>query len=84
MKEQNFQNHVRMHPMFHFVVMPLVFITLIGSIIHLFPGPRGGDPLWFAIIELLGAFALIVVALLTRGYANKQSIAHWKPDHLRV
>lgn len=36
MSEQNFSNHARMHPLFHYVTAPLVVAGLIGSIVNLF------------------------------------------------
>jgi hypothetical protein len=36
MAEQHLKNHARLEPGFHFVVMPIAFLTLIGSVYHLF------------------------------------------------
>ena len=31
---QNFGNHTKLVPMFHFVVLPILFINLVSSIMH--------------------------------------------------
>lgn len=71
MQEQNYQNHVRFHPMFHYVVVPMAMIVLIGAVFNLFPPFRGGMELWFAIILLIAALALVMAVMLIRTYANK-------------
>lgn len=36
MSEQNFSNHARYHPAYHFVAAPLTLIGLIGSLVNFF------------------------------------------------
>lgn len=36
MSEQNFSNHTRLHPAYHFVAAPLALIGLIGSLVNFF------------------------------------------------
>jgi hypothetical protein len=53
MTTQNYANHARFVPMFHFVLAPLLVLTLIGSLVNLYQSV--GDP------ERLYSAALIVV-----------------------
>lgn len=68
---QSYQNHVRLYPPHHYVLMPLAAIALIGSIWNLVPRFRGGTELWPAILLLVASFALALASLLMRGYATK-------------
>jgi len=36
---QNFQNHARFHPVFHFVLVPIFFINVIVAIVVLVRAP---------------------------------------------
>jgi len=71
MQEQSYEKHVRMHPLFHYVLVPLALVTLIGALFNLLPRFRGGIELWYAIILLVAAFAFVLVVMLERMYANK-------------
>lgn len=63
---QNYQNHVRYHPPFHFVLTPLVFLNLIWSLVSLYR-----DPGWETGQGVLIAFILIIVGLIARTSALK-------------
>jgi len=71
MQEQSYEKHVRIHPPFHYVLVPLALITFIGAVFNLIPRFRGGIELWYAIILLLASFAFVLVVMLERMYANK-------------
>lgn len=71
MQEQSYEKHVRMHPLFHYVLVPLALVTFIGALFNLLPRFRGGIELWYAIILLVAAFAFVLVVMLERMYANK-------------
>lgn len=66
MQQQNYSNHRRFDPMFHFFLAPVFLITLIASVVHAirFPG------LWSAWMVLV-ALALVVLASKTRLYSLK-------------
>jgi Family of unknown function (DUF6526) len=71
MQEQSYKNHVRFHPLYHYVLVPLVLITFVGSIFNLFPKFRGGMELWYAIVLLMASGALLLVVVLAREYTKK-------------
>jgi hypothetical protein len=66
---QNYKNHARIDPPFHFFVMPILLLNFIFSIyvtIHRWPEHSRLHP-WWIIVSL----ALIVLALKSRMYAVK-------------
>lgn len=63
-KVQNFENHARLVPMFHFFIFPVLAINLIWSLVQL----RNG--IGFAsVLSVLVAAALAALALLARLFA---------------
>jgi len=71
MKTQQYHNHARIHPLYHYILMPLAVLTLAGTLLHLFPRLRGGLALWDAVVLLIAAAALGIAVLLIRSYAAK-------------
>jgi hypothetical protein len=67
--EQNFSNHTRTMPAFHFVVLPLSLLTFIGSIVNLVES--WGDHMRIYSASLIVVLALIVMtmALIARIFA---------------
>ncbi|HEX4946323.1 MAG TPA: DUF6526 family protein [Blastocatellia bacterium] len=63
---QTYENHVRYHPPFHFVLFPLVLLNLIWSLVSLWREP-GLD----TTKDLLVALLLGIVGFLARGSALK-------------
>lgn len=61
---QNYSNHIRRHPLFHFFLLPALTIHLGWTIARLWQQPS-----WDRAEQLLLAAALIVMALLVRTYA---------------
>lgn len=66
MAEQNYSNHRRWYPLFHFVVMPLLALNFLSHLIRFFMAPSWGLAFW----TLLGA-TLILLALASRLMALK-------------
>lgn len=69
MKAQNFSNHTRYHPLFHYVLLPLSLAGLVAACIFLFTSPDGintGNLLW-----VLAFFLLFNIAGLVRIYSLK-------------
>ena len=65
MAEQNFKNHVRLVPTFHFFVLPVLLLNFVQSIFRLVhSGFR-----WNEIVGVLTALALIFLALHARLFA---------------
>lgn len=69
MKEQNYSNHARFVPVFHFFIMPAAFILFIGTIVNLVKSSE--DNMYNASLLVLGSFLLLMIALFGRGFALK-------------
>ena len=59
---QNFSNHTRYDPLFHFFILPVFAITLIATIVHLVRRP-GLCSAWMVVFMLAAIFALFKVRL---------------------
>lgn len=66
---QNFKNHTRMHPAYHYILVPIVIIGLIWSLVHLMKSPEWNH--FNAALITLAFIALFLVGALTRIYALK-------------
>ncbi|MGD8191390.1 DUF6526 family protein [Brevibacillus ginsengisoli] len=67
MNTQNYQNHRRLHPIFHYVSLPLLLVTLVGSLILLIK--EGFSLASFLILVI--AFLLFIAFFLLRTYSLK-------------
>jgi hypothetical protein len=66
---QNYKNHARLDPLYHFVLGPILLLNLGFSIyvtIHFWPEHRHLHPWWIVM-----SFALLILATKTRTYALK-------------
>jgi hypothetical protein len=63
---QTYENHVRYHPPFHFVLLPLVLLNFIWAIVSLIR-----EPDWSQVQGLLIAFLLAHIGFIARGSALK-------------
>jgi hypothetical protein len=63
-KAQNFKNHARLVPPFHFFVLPVLLINLIYSLVRLKDGVAFSS-VWSAVLAL----ALLMLAVLGRVFA---------------
>ena len=61
---QNYANHVRFDPLFHFFALPVVGLTVIAAIVHAIQRPS-----WFSIWLIVFSVAVVIVTLRTRLYA---------------
>ncbi|WP_017378743.1 DUF6526 family protein [Paenisporosarcina sp. TG-14] len=71
MKKQDYKTHVRMHPLYHYVLLSLLLGTLIVSIINLFRSLNSGDNVLQSILLLLMVASIIIIAILVRLYSMK-------------
>jgi hypothetical protein len=71
METQNYANHRQTVPMFHFVVFPLLVLTLIGSGVNLYDS--WGDPIriYSASLIVVLTFCVLVLLFLCRIFALK-------------
>jgi hypothetical protein len=63
-REQNYQNHTRLFPLFHYVVMPILFGNFLVSTWRLWQTPNF-DTVWSTIL----AVGLVALALAARAMA---------------
>src|SRR5437868_15466574 len=64
--EQNYSNHTRWYPLFHFVVVPLLLINLLSHLVRYFMAPS-----WTLFFWVLLSVTLILLALASRLMALK-------------
>jgi cbb3-type cytochrome oxidase subunit 3 len=69
MNQQNFSNHARYHPLYHYIIAPLVLVGLIGSIVNLTHCTP--ETCYSASLLTLVFFILLILGWLVRGYALK-------------
>ncbi len=72
MKEQNYQNHGKLSPLFHIVLGLLVLALLVISIINFIHFLRTHDGTWYTpVLFLLLAITVTIHAIITRLFSTK-------------
>ena len=71
MPEQSYANHRQTVPLFHFVLLPLLLLTLIGSVVNLYISWGDHERLYSAALIVVLSFCGLVTALLCRVFALK-------------
>ncbi len=71
MKDQNYSNHMRLVPGFHFFVLPLAGFMLVWSAIKLYRHYSLGFGLGLPFLCLLASLLIILTALYARSFALK-------------
>ena len=71
MKEQNYTHHAKFEPVFHFAVMPLLLLTLIGSGVNLYHSWGDHTRFYSAALLVVLTFCVIMAALFARLFALK-------------
>ncbi|MFX3674870.1 MAG: DUF6526 family protein [Paenisporosarcina sp.] len=71
MKNQNYQTHTRLHPLYHYVLVSLLLATLVISIINVVHSFNAGENLLQSMLLLLMALTFIIIAILVRIYPIK-------------
>ena len=73
MAEQTYKNHTRWHPVWHFIVYPLILATIVGAGINLYDTchDHRDDNLYSASLIFLISFLLLVMAFYSRLFALK-------------
>jgi len=66
MESQNFANHTRWHPAFHFFILPVMLINFFWSVITFVKAP-GKNSGWWIIVSL----ALLMLTVFVRTYSLK-------------
>jgi hypothetical protein len=63
---QNYGNHTRWDPAFHFFALPVILLTVIAAIVHCVQRPS-----WFSGWLILFSIATVILAVKARFYALK-------------
>lgn len=71
MQKQDYKTHVRLHPLYHYVLLSLLLGTLIISIINLVRSLNSGDHVLQSFLLLLIVASIIIIAILVRLYSMK-------------
>ena len=71
MKSQDYKNHTRIHPVYHYVLSLLVLVTLVAAIMNMVRAINEGANLLQAVILVLIMMIIIIVVALVRTYALK-------------
>jgi hypothetical protein len=66
MDTQNFANHTRWHPTFHFFVLPVMLINFVWAVVVFFRAP-GWNSGWWIVVSL----ALLILTTFVRTYSLK-------------
>lgn len=79
-KPQNFKNHEKFVPLYHFVLAPIALILFIASIVNLF-----SDKFSLTSILILGiSICIIILVILVRQFATKlQDRSIYNEENLR-
>jgi hypothetical protein len=65
-KPQNYANHTRFDPFFHYFIAPVFLITWIMTVVHLIRHPR-----WHSVWHMILALAAVVLVTRMRIYSLK-------------
>lgn len=70
-KMQNYKNHRRFVPVYHYYLSLLILATLIGSVINLFKSVDAGEGVYSASLILAICIALVLIFFFSRVFALK-------------
>ncbi len=71
MKEQNYSNHARLVPGYHFVLSPVLLLTCIGSLVNLWKSLGDHQRLYSASLIVVLSFCALFIAGYARIFALK-------------
>ena len=67
--QQTYSNHTRWYPLFHFVLVPLLFLNLLDHVVRIFTNT--GDARWDQVFWTVFSLVLILLATVARLQALK-------------
>jgi hypothetical protein len=71
MQQQSFNNHARLVPLYHFVLLPMILLFIIGSVVNLITSCQAGEALYNeSLLVLLGVIAFLMTFFI-RSFALK-------------
>jgi hypothetical protein len=68
LQEQNYRNHRRVDPRYHFVLIPISLIVLAGTVVAVINSVNSGETIWLSVLSLMMSIILILAATLIRTY----------------
>src|SRR6478672_6141914 len=71
MATQSYTNHVRRVPMYHFVLLPILLLTLIGSLVNLAQSLGDHERLYSAALIAVLCGCSLILAILARVFPLK-------------
>ncbi|MBI4908768.1 MAG: hypothetical protein HY820_34425 [Acidobacteria bacterium] len=71
MSGQNFKNHARFDPAFHFVLFPVLLLSVVGAGVNLKKTLDTHQGLYSASLLFVALLSMLVLQLITRVYALK-------------
>lgn len=71
MTEQNFSNHARLVPLYHFVLFGLIVLTLIGSFVNLYQSFGDHSRIYNASLICVMCVSLLILFFFARIFALK-------------
>ena len=71
MPTQNYANHRKFVPIFHGILLPVLFLTVIGSVVNLVLSIGDHQRLYSASLIVVLSFAMLVMSVLSRVFALK-------------
>src|SRR5260370_17451857 len=80
MDTQNYANHRQNVPGFHFVLIPILLLTVIGSIVNLVMSWGDHERLYSAALIVVLSICLILTAFLARIFALKAQDRAIRPE----
>ncbi|HKB64397.1 MAG TPA: DUF6526 family protein [Pyrinomonadaceae bacterium] len=66
MDTQNFENHTRWHPTFHFFILPVMLINFVWAVVVFFKAPNWNSGWWIVV-----SLALLILTTFVRTYSLK-------------
>jgi len=69
MSEQNYANHRRFVPMYHYVALALIIAALLGSLVNLYKAVKSGDGVYGASLIVVSTFILGILYYYLRAFA---------------
>ena len=71
MPNQNYSTHRQFVPLFHYALVPVLLLTLIGSCVNLYNSIGNHDRIYNASLILVLTLCLLIMAFLARVFALK-------------
>ncbi|HEV3330715.1 MAG TPA: DUF6526 family protein [Bryobacteraceae bacterium] len=71
MTTQNYAKHTQLVPLFHFILMPVLLLTLIGAAVNLYQSWDDHERIYSASLILVLVICMIILSFLARTFALK-------------